>query len=422
MAAASRWSAKGSTQFDLAPAGFSGSYRLAVGSLVMLSTFAVPFGILGGFGAIAFDDFGIALRIGMGIAGAGLLGLFVWLTRRLLVNTTALRSRVRVRADGAFIEVGEVQPRQQVWLSPLQAIKVTRPKPDGLGRSMLVLSSGDTSVRIAVGYRPADIAGLGRAIAKALDDAPKLIGDRGQPEPMPLGPPWHERLRQLGQAVLAPLRRPTPFFLLDVTAIVGSFVAYWLLAEVLDGPLVYPIAYAIFIGGLAARSFDGTYLSGLRHYLEREPLWGLGYGTAGVVVGLGAWLGMLPLLGPGLAGALALGTAVPLHFVLLRRARKAEPSASRRSRSMLLALTLAPLSILHEAGMFRFIVEATGNLGPLAFAIVPVTAMATYLPVRLHAFADDPGDRSNVAWFWITVGWLALQPIIALGPALAAEL
>ena len=38
--------------------------------------------------------------------------------------------------------------------------------------------------------------------------------------------------------------------------------------------------------------------------------------------------------------------------------------------------------------------------------------------MRLHAFVDDHEDRSNVLWFWITVCWLGLHPIVAVGQAL----
>lgn len=48
----------------------------------------------------------------------------------------------------------------------------------------------------------------------------------------------------------------------------------------------------------------------------------------------------------------------------------------------------------------------------MALALVPTSILAAYLPVRIHAFAGDPGDRANRLWFWITVIWLVLLALL----------
>lgn len=39
-----------------------------------------------------------------------------------------------------------------------------------------------------------------------------------------------------------------------------------------------------------------------------------------------------------------------------------------------------------------------------------------------HAELGRGGAVSNVAWFWLTIGLLALQPLLTIGPAIAREL
>ncbi|MCA9651537.1 MAG: hypothetical protein KC501_16575 [Myxococcales bacterium] len=79
---------------------------------------------------------------------------------------------------------------------------------------------------------------------------------------------------------------------------------------------------------------------------------------------------------------------------------------------MALAATLVPLSTLHESAVFSFIGRGAKDLGPLSLALVPTTILFAYLPVRIHAFADDPGDRANRVWQWITTGWLILLSLL----------
>lgn len=405
-------------RLDLHPPGFVGFYRVAMAAAVMAGAMVLPLGLVGLFGAVAWADFGVPLRLVMGVAGSAAIGVTVWLPSRLLVRAWASRSRVRASTDGVLIEQGTVRPRISIWLSPREAVSVTRPKADELGRGGLVLSAGSDSVRVGVGLRARDIGALKAAIEQV------IAAGTGAPRPAPsdaLGPSWRESLRDLGRAILFPLRHPTPYLMVDLLAIVAAPLLATVL-EALDWRDVYPVAFVVFCLGLALRRFDGSYVDGLRHYAAAEPTWGVRYVGAGVAVALFATFGLAPRLGLGLGSAVALVLTIGLHALALRRAKSPPPPRLPRALDFALGASLVPISILHESAMFTFIGDASGNLGPLALAIVPVTALFAYVPVRLHAFVDDPDDRGNRAWFWITVGWLTLQPLLSLGPAIAAEM
>jgi hypothetical protein len=406
----------------LGPAGFVGFYRVGMAAAIFGGALVLPMGLLGAFGAAFWADFPTALRLVMAVTGTAAIGASAWLPCRMLVRALGWRGRIRVTSSGVLVETGLSSPRHTVWLSPRTEVVVARPNADELGRGGVVVSAGDARVLVGVGYAPTEIPALLRAITAAVAAGAQAPPSAERPQARRLGPTWREALRALARDLSRPLRHPTPYFVVDVAAIVLTpFVSGWL-TDGLGFPNAYPLAFALFCAGLFARRYDGSYIEGLRHYAAEVDTWSMRYLGAAVAIGLFATIGMAGRLGIGPAFGVAMLAAVGLHVLALRRARADAPPRWSPALDLTLAATLVPLSLLHEAAMFEFIGDSARGLGPLALAMVPVTALFAYLPVRLHAFVDDPGDRANVGWFWITVGWLALQPLLALGPEIARQL
>lgn len=409
-------------RLDLHPPGFVAYYRVAMATAVIVGALVMPLGIVGLFGAVAWQDFGVPLRLVMGVIGSLAIGATVWVPSRLLVAAWAGRSRIVAARTGVLVEQGTSVPQRSVWLSPCSEVTVVRPTIDSLERGGLVLSDGSVSVRIGVGLRPRDVDSLRAAVEAVVAAGGHALESTSRPGPSEaLGPSWQTSLRGLGHEIVRPLRHPTPYLMVDVLAIVAAPLATTALLA-FDWRDVYPLALVIFCVGLALRRFDGSYVQGMRHYADTEPTWSLAYVGGGIAIALFSALGLTPRLGLGVACGLAAVLVVGLHVALLRRAKHPAPARLSRATDFALGATLIPISLLHEGAMFTFVADSSQGLGPLALAMVPMTALLTYVPVRMHAFVDAPDDRGNRGWFWITVGWLSLQPLLALGPAIAAEM
>lgn len=410
-------------RIELDPPGFVGFHATALATALVAITMLLPLALIGLFGGVFWRDFPIGLRLVMGLLGGGMTLLSFWLPVRLVTRAKLWRARIRVRPGGVFIEVGISAPRTSWWLTPRAEVTVGKPATDELGRGGLVLSRGEQQVRLAVGHTAIACHRLLETLQRALAERPVDPGDTLAPAIEPLGPNFRARLRNLGRDLLRPLLRPTPYLLVDLGAMALAPLMRWLLVDTLDWRDAYPLAFGLFIAGLAARHIDGSYIAGLRHYLADDRGWGFKYMLAAIAIAIAGWGAMTPRLGGTLAFLVATCTAIGLHWALLRRARGPAPTPTpSRALDLALGLTLLPICLLHEAGLFSFLIDSSRGLGPLALAFVPPLALVGYLPIRMHAFVDEPGDRSNVAWFWLTVAALAMQPLLALGPAIAHEL
>jgi hypothetical protein len=428
MSPVSRWSARTDAdefRVELGPPGFVGFYRIGLAAALVGGTMVLPLGLLGVFGAVFWGDFGVALRLLMGVVGAGATLVTVWLPIRLVTRATSWRARIRVRPGGVFVEAGFSAPRATWWLTPRSDVTIGKPQTDELGRGGFVLSRGDQRVRLAIGHTPNDSHRLIEAIQRALAKFSTDPTDTHPPPSERLGPGLSARLRALGGDLLRPLRRPTPFLIVDLGAMILTPLTAWLVTGMLDWRDAYPIAFGLFLLGLAARRLDGSYMAGLRHYLDDDSFtggWGFKYTLAGIAVAIAGWGAMTPRLGVWPAFSLGMVATIGLHRALLRRARDNAPTPKpSRALDLALSLTLVPICVLHEAGLLAFLLDSS-RLGPLALAFIPPLVLFGYLPVRMHVFIDDPGDRSNVAWFWLTVAWLAMQPLFTLVPAALREL
>ncbi len=407
-------------RLEMAPPGFGGGYGGFLIGMLLAIAVAGPLALLGVFGALFWDDFPVALRLLMGIVGGATGLVLLWLPIRIVVRATIWQTRIRVRPGGVFVEVGWSMPRKTWWLTPRADVQAA------IGDGGIVLSCGARRLRIGFGQRALDSQKLLLGVQRALEQFRVDLNDTRAPEPERLGPDLYARLRgrlrQLGSDLLRPLLRPTPYLLLDLGVMALTPLTSWLMVDTLDWRDAYPIAFVVFIAGLAARRRDGSYIAGLRHYLADDMFWGMKYTLMGVFTGLIAWAAMGPRLGPALA-LLVAAAAVVLYRELLRQATANKPAPPRnRALDLVLSLTLVPICVIHEAWVFGFIIESSRDLGPLALAFVPPFVLFGYLPLRLHAFIDEPGDRSNVTWFWLTVAALATLPLIGMGSMIARQL
>jgi hypothetical protein len=206
--------------------------------------------------------------------------------------------------------------------------------------------------------------------------------------------------------------------LLDLGAILGTQLLVWWTVSA-DRSAMYPTAYVLYLLGLAARSFDRSYLNGLRRYLDDRSEHVAFYMLAAVALSLPGVTGLAPWFGFWGGFAAALLANLGLHAWLKQRARAEPPRSSHRALDLALAATLVPICALHEVTIYDILVDTAGDLGPFALSFVPVFVLLGYWPLRLHAFVDEPEDRSSVLWFWLTVGWLTAQPLIVFGGQIA---
>ncbi|MBA3549081.1 MAG: hypothetical protein H0T76_21565 [Nannocystis sp.] len=410
---------------EIGPPGFVGFYRIGLVGALVGASMALPMGLTGMFAAGFWSDFGVALRMLMGIAGAAATYVSIWLPIHVVTRATSWRTRIRVRPGGVFIESGSSTPRVTRWLTPRSGVTAGF-RTDEAGLGGFVLSCGVRYIRVGIGHLPIDSQQALATLQLALAEVPEDASDTLAPAPEALGPGLGARLRALGHDLLRPLLRPTPYLLVDLGTMALTPLVSWLVTGMLDWRDAYPIAFGLFIAGLAARRLDGSYMAGMRHYLADDPFtggWGFKYMLAGIAVAIAGWGAMAPRLGFGLAFGLAMVATIGLHRSLLRRALGDSPAPKpNRALDLALALTLVPICVLHEVGLLTFLVDSSRGLGPLTLCFVPPLVLVGYLPVRLHAFIDAPGDRSNIAWFWLTFAWLAMQPLLSIGPAITRAL
>lgn len=402
-------------RLEVEPPGFGAVYGATLVAVLLGFAMVVPLAFIGVFGALFWHDFGVPLRLLMGIVGAAAGLAMLWLPLHIVVRATIWRTCIRVRPGGVFVAAGWSMPRKTWWLTPRSAVKATHDP----GIPGVLLSCGERQLRIGAGHRPIGSQQLCLGIQQALARVRVDPDETHPPAPERLGPDLVDRLRgrlhRLGRDLLHPLRHPTPYLLVDLGAMALTPLMSWLMVDTLDWRDAYPIAFVVFLAGLAARRRDGTYIAGLRHYIADDTFWDVKYMGTGVVTALIAWAAMGPRLGPALA-LLVAAAAVVLYRQLLRQAAAVKPAPPpNRALDLALSLTLVPICVIHEAAVFWFLADSSRGLGPLALAFVPPFVFFGYLPLRLHAFIDAPGDRSNVAWFWLTVAALAMQPLLGVG-------
>lgn len=426
------------TSFDLGPSGLHVDHGLLLLGVGTSAFTFLPLGLLAIVAALTARarDSPLGLRILLGVIGAlgslGSLAPAAWLFGSAWFG----RTRIQVSPAGVIVRC-RVGPWRRVrtvigldtlttaptvcnWASPLR-----EPRPYG---PRLLLASPTWRIPLGAGLAPDEVTALGAALAAALRDARALsVTGAGPPVEWayPMVPGARSTLASAVGVVLAPLRQPLPFLFLDLAVLAGSLALAPVIDE-LDIGLALTVAFAFYLGGLLLRLHDPSYLAGLRWHAQRSwsfPIW---FVTAGLLCGLGPGfaatgpfreaLGVdYPLLFIVPIAHLAL--AATLHVTLLRRSREraATPPRRRVGLELVAMLLLGPLALLAEELAFGFFDGMATRLGPLALSMVPPVIALLYWPVRMHAFIDDPGDRSNVVWFWLTVGALTLFAVTGIG-------
>ncbi|MGB1015608.1 MAG: hypothetical protein ACPG4T_15840 [Nannocystaceae bacterium] len=253
-------------------------------------------------------------------------------------------------------------------------------------------------------------AELERVVALANSSTTCPPAEWSYPMSLPLG----RRLSDYGKLFYASLRKPRPFLLTDLVCIAGIFGLSRLI--LLPGLLTsYVIAITLFTIGLFLRRWDTSYMGTLAgfHYINL----GLGYDSAGLIMGLTASLTFWVYFDTYLA--LAAGFVVlGVHVHLLRYARRTQPKQNPRSRrvELLSTILMLPLALVHEHLAFIYCADLAKEFFVLALPMLVPMIGLFYLPVRMHAFIDDPDNRSNYAWFWLTVFAMLLAGTIGWSP------
>lgn len=406
------------TSFEIGPPGLVGVGRFVL-MWLFFSTFVIPFAVLGLFAAIAFDDFGLSVRIAGGVLGAlGALGVVVpilW----ALVRGWFWRERVQISTGGVVVRAGfprgakaraaraasftlETAERSAV---PLRARVV--------GSRFLRLRAGALDVYLGGGLAPGEQDRLRDELAAARTRTP--VDPAVEPTEWRYPMTWGivSGGQELARDLVAPLRRPLPFLLCDLVALSASAVVGPLLELIEDPAGLYPAFYALFLAGLWLRRFDPSYLAGLAAYRKRWFSFPLLLVMLGLVTALAAGVMALPHTHVAVALGAPMIAAIAVHRSLLKISARATDARSPSHNwwlEMVCAASLAPILVLHEHATFRFF-DGTSDLFVFALPLVPPVVAFVYLPIRIHYFIDDPGNRSNAIWFTITVAALTAKAV-----------
>jgi hypothetical protein len=188
---------------------------------------------------------------------------------------------------------------------------------------------------------------------------------------------------------------------------------------VLELPLarLYPAELAAYAVALALRAGDGRYLAGLRAQCAAWFSYPVFFVLAGVLMGLAAGFGLVMAGVPPLLGLpLGFGPILGLHLVLLRRRGTASPPEAGPGRRRLQTALLVPLAVHHEHLAFLFFEDSARRFFVLALVMVPPVIGLLYLPVRMHAFIETPGDPGNRAWLALTIALVTVQAVLGVAP------
>jgi len=230
----------------------------------------------------------------------------------------------------------------------------------------------------------------------------------------PMSAPLSRRLLAFVELFYASLRRPLPFLLTDLVCIAGIFGLSRLI--VLPGLLTsYVFAITLFVIGLFLRRWDPSYIATLAGFPNTNL--GFGFVCAGVIMGLAAALAFWVLFNTYVVLAVG-GVVLAVHIHLLRYAGRAQSEGKSRNRlvEILSSLLMIPLALVHEHLAFLFCADLAKEFFVLALPMIVPMVGLFYLPVRMHAFIDDPDNRSNYAWFWLTVCAMALTGTVGWSP------
>lgn len=433
MQSKNQWSAPGAGQFsaveipggwrfDIGPSGFARPHGIFIACWWVCASLLFALGGSGVAMAIMAQDFGVPLRIFLGLVGAvgviASLAPFGW----ALAHAWFLRASVVVVDSGISVRYG-FPWRSRVSTAAADSgerIVDSQERLAGLrqflhGKGVLWLHAGSWAVPLAALFPDGARLRLRETIASHLDRAPGTPPAPHDAVALPPPLPWGLRdyLREIGASLAAPFRRPVGFLLFDAL----TLGAAWLVSALVEAvplPQVYPVAFVAYLVGLALRLGDRTYLTGLARCVSAWFQLPVLFVFAGVLLGLSGGFS-LRVVGP-VAVTLVVGVAasVALHVLLVRRRtstpRAAAPSTARRIAQL---ACVWPLASLHEHLMFGFF-DHTSDLFVLALPMVFPVVMFLYLPVRMHYFIEAPDDRSNWLWFGITVMSLSLYGVLGV--------
>lgn len=421
---------EGAVCLELGPTGITRTHAVFALQLAFLGTFGLALGGTGLTLALTARDFGVPLRLALGLVSS--VGVVAGLLPALVVLADGLLRRERVVVGRDGLRVLEGTPirsrRHRLDRSASRSLGL-RPIP-GLRRLWLSAAPADrqaalwlegsdhgATVPLGIGHGPAlrqALAGRLEAALAATTDAPPVDLD---PLAARFDWPLGDAARRLRALALDPLRARRGYVVLDLLVLGGAIAVAEL--YVLELPLarLYPAELAAYAVALALRAGDGRYLAGLRAQCAAWFSYPVFFVLAGVLMGLAAGFGLVMAGVPPLLGLpLGFGPILGLHLVLLRRRGTASPPEAGPGRRRLQTALLVPLAVHHEHLAFLFFEDSARRFFVLAVVMVPPVIGLLYLPVRMHAFIETPGDPGNRAWLALTIALVTVQAVLGVAP------
>jgi hypothetical protein len=367
---------------------------------------------------VGADGWETPLRIACVVGGA--IGVLVALGPLFWRFSTAWmwRERVQISPAGLLVRSGLPFWSDRYVAAELASVRVeTNPSA---GRLELTLPNG--SLQLAGSLSDSDRTVLVGAIRQAILEAgPGGAGDIKE-WGYPLGTSLMTAVGGSFRLLINPFARPLPYLFCDVLTIAAS-VAMPALRSRAGGDVDlfawYPVIFGAYLVGLWLRRFDGAYLAGLAHYRQKYHWYPVMYLLIGFFVGLAGALGFGGIVPPG-ATLGVFGLVIFVHVDLLRASsRKAVPAGGEQEQpqgvslffGLVTTLTLVPMAIIHEQASFLFFEDTAQRYFILALPMVLPVIAVVYIPIRIHYLIESPGDKSNAAWFGLTIAALAVYAV-----------
>ena len=410
--------------FDIGPPGFSRDHARVIAMWGMMAILIFPLGVTGLFVAAQSDDWEVGIRAATVIFGAigviAAVGPIFWVFSHAWLR----RERVQISPSGLLIRVGHPFLSRAHRATDLGTVSFDGnthpPKKRLLAVGPFIrVTWGDRRILVATGLAGEDHTRLVIEMKQALVTAKNATASGPVVE-------WRFSLKTtvlavlggLSALVLGPIRHPSPYVVCDLLTI-GALFTLPAVASDLDLFSYYPFLFGAFLVGVWIRRFDGQYLRGLSQYCNRHSWFPGLFLCSGFFVGLAGGVSLLPRLHWIAALSIPVVLSVWVHAHVLGRgpkAREGDDSSQHFPIEVLSSMTLIPMAIVHEHASFLFFEDTSRRLFILALPMVLPVVVFVYLPIRLHYFIDNPGDRSNAVWFGLTVTAISIYAVFGVSP------
>jgi len=397
----------------------------------ILAALVLPLGIVG-VASLGFDDWGLGLRIVLGILGIVTCLICAALLLWPFIFAAGWRERILIVGGRVSVESGIGRWRRTTDLGELQDLEVTvvavpltmRRRllfPNYTGRHdgrCLKLEDPNNGGEMLVGaWLDRALVGMARdLVVRAKGKTQSALAAPHETLIGPLGWTWARVSGAFGRWARAAWHNPAPV-LFDLAVTLG-FVLVSALPETFAAVrMAYPAFGVALFAGLALQLRDPAAVLGLApHPRSLQGVFVFAIGALAVVIGLVSgptvtgWFSdgktrvdMVPL---GVSVVLAMAAAVLVGKGAFRTATGTEQAplngATARLASIVVTFSLIGLTWVHESWAWVFITDAQRGLGPLSVAMTPVVAGLLIWPARFIFLLRTPfDDGPRWAFVWV---------------------